>query len=91
MFDAIIYFIFSKTYLFVATVFGVKIYFLLTSEYRSRSLSKFFYYNYINLILTSNPKRYRYKKLQNNLTVAILFLVMIQVVFFSILYNIFSS
>ncbi len=86
MLDIFFYFLFTRTYVFIAILFCSKIVFVLTSEYRSRSLAKFFYYPYMNMVLTENPKKIRYKKIQNNLTFAIMFLVMVQSVFLCLLF-----
>ena len=90
MLDVIIYFLFAKTYLIIALLFGIKIYFLLTSNYRSRRISKFFYYNKMSLVMTSNKKKYRYKKIQNSLSLAIVFCVIIQLVFFGTIISVIS-
>ena len=91
MLDAIIFFLLKYTYVFIALLFGTKTFLLLTIDYKSGSFSKFFYYNYTNLVLSSNRKRYRYKKIQNNLTIGILFLVVIQILFLGMLSNLFES
>ena len=91
MLDLIIYLLFTRTYVFMGLLFAIKIFLLLTSEHSSRSLLKFFYYNHMNLILTSNPKKYRYKKIQNNTTIAILFLVLIQGISLGILYSVLNN
>lgn len=91
MLDPIIYLLFTRTYVLIGLLFAVKIFLLLTSEHSSRSFSKFFYYNHMNLVLTSNPKKYRYKKSQNNITIAILVLVLIQGLFLGILYSVLGN
>ena len=88
MLDIIFYILFTRTFVIIALLFGTKIFLLITSEYRSKSLSKFFYYPYMNLVLTTNPKKIRYKKHQNNLTYAIIGFFLIQVVFLAVLYSI---
>lgn len=86
MLDLIIYILITRIYIIIGVLFVAKFIMFLTSEYRSWSLSKFFYYPYMNLVLTSNPKRIRYKKLQNNLTLAILIFALMQAVFIIMFY-----
>jgi hypothetical protein len=80
MLDSIIYFLLKYLYLLAALLFIIK--FLLFIKYKNRrwTLIQFIYFDPTNIQLTPSAERAKLKRVQNQLSIAIMIIIAIQIV-----------
>jgi len=80
MLDFIIYFLLKYTYLLAAVLFLIKSFLFVKNKNKNWTMSQFLYFNPSNIQFTPDPERARLKRVQNQLSIAIIIFLVIQIV-----------
>jgi hypothetical protein len=80
MLDIIIYFFLKYSYLIAVLLFLIKIFLFFKNKNKNWTVVEFLYFKPTNIQFTSNAERAKLKKVQNQLSIAIIVFLVIQVV-----------
>ena len=80
MLDFIIYFLVKYTYVLAAALFIIKIFLFVKNKNKNWTVVQFLYFNPSNIQFTPSPERARLKRVQNQLSIAIMIFLFIQIV-----------
>jgi hypothetical protein len=80
MLDLIIYFFLKYSYLIAVFLFLIKIFLFFKNKNKNWRVIEFLYFKPTNIQFTSNVERAKLKKVQNQLSVAIIVFLVIQVI-----------
>ncbi|MCW3080669.1 MAG: hypothetical protein JWR87_2099 [Segetibacter sp.] len=79
MLDFIIFLLLKYTYVLAAVLFLVKIFLFLKNKNKNWTMSQFLFFNPTNIQFTPNAERAKLKRVQNQLSIAIIVLLAIQI------------
>lgn len=79
MLDVVIYFLLKYAYVLAILLFVVKTVLFVKNRNRNWRLTQFLYFNPTNIQLTSKPERAKLKRLQNQLSIAIVIFLVLQI------------
>lgn len=79
MLDVIIYFFLKYAYVLAALLFLIKTFLFLKNKNKNWTIVEFFYFPSSNIQFTQNAQRARLKRVQNQLSIAIIIFVVIQI------------
>ncbi len=80
MVDVVIYFLIRYTYVLAAILLLIKSFLFIKNKNKNWTVSQFLYFNPSNIQFTPSPERAKLKRIQNQLSVAIIILLLIQLV-----------
>lgn len=80
MLDVIIYFFLKYCYVLAVLLFLIKIFLFIKNKNKNWTTLQFFYFNSMNIQFTPKVERARLKRIQNQLSIAIIITLAIQMV-----------
>jgi hypothetical protein len=80
MLDTIIYLLLSYAYVVAVILFLIKIFLFFKNKNKNWTLVEFLYFKPTNIQFTSNGERAKLKRVQNQLSLGIIFFLLIQLV-----------
>lgn len=80
MLDFIIYFLLNYTYVLAAALFLIKSFLFVKNKNKNWTIAQFLYFNPSNIQFTPSPERARLKRVQNQLSIVTIILIVIQLV-----------
>jgi len=80
MTDSILYYIIHYTYVVSILLFIVKVALFIRHKNKKWNFVSFLYFDLVSIKFSSSPERAKFKKIQNHLSVLILFMIIINLI-----------